>query len=290
MEFQVVLLALVLMIALGATLSSLLAVANRKLYVYEDPRIDQVDRLLPGANCGACGLPGCRAFAEQVVEGSIAPGKCTVGSEEAREEIAALLGVEVGGEEKQVARLACAGGSNVARQRARYLGMSTCRAADLVAGGGKGCAWGCLGLGDCMVVCDFAAIVMDEHALPVVDEELCTACGDCVEICPKDLFSLHPISHRLWVACRNEAFGDEAENECAVACNACARCAADAAEGLVKMVNHLPVVDYTRNALATPEAIQRCPTGAIVWLSPRRGAIRGRGAQPIVRHTPLPVG
>jgi RnfABCDGE-type electron transport complex B subunit len=290
MDVTITLIALAVMVGLSLSLSSVLAIANRKLHVQEDPRIDDVERLLPGNNCGACGLPGCRAFAEQAVAGTIAPGKCTVSSEEMRETIAGLLGVNVGGEEKQVARLACAGGSNVARQRGRYVGVSTCRAANLVAGGGKGCAWGCLGYGDCMDVCDFDAIVMDAHALPVVDEDLCTACGDCVEICPKQLFELHPVSHRLWVACKNLAFGDEAESECAVACNACGRCAADAPSGVVNMIDNLAVVDYRHNDLTTPSAIQRCPTGAIVWLHGRQGAVRGRQARPVIRQSALPIG
>lgn len=290
MDTTVVLIALAVMVGLSFGLSGLLAVANQRLHVEEDPRIDAVEEMLPGSNCGACGLPGCRAFAEQAVSGEIAPGKCTVSSEDAREEIATYLGVSVGGDEKQVARLACAGGSNVARQRARYVGVSTCRAANLVAGGGKGCAWGCLGHGDCMDVCDFDAITMNPYDLPVVDEDLCTACGDCVEVCPKQLFELHPVSHRLWVACRSLAFGDEAEAECAVACNACGRCAADAAPGLVQMIENLAVVNYDLNDRAAPEAIQRCPTGAIVWLHGRRGAVRGRQARPVIRHSALPLG
>ncbi len=290
MNFQLFIIAIGAMAGLGIALATILAVANRKLYVYEDPRIDMVEEMLPASNCGACGQPGCRAFAERVVAGTDAPGKCTVSTDESREAIAEYLGVDVGGEEKQVARLACAGGINVARQRARYVGMETCRAANLVGGGGKGCAWGCLGLDDCMEVCDFDSISMDRFSLPVVDEELCTACGDCVEICPKDLFSIHPVSHKLWVACKNEAFGDEAESECEVACNACARCAADAPAGVVRMIDNLAVVDYEKNALATREAIERCPTGAILWLESRKEAIKGRQAKRIARQSPLPLG
>jgi len=172
-------------------LAALLILANKKLYVQEDPRIDVVEEMLPHANCGACGFPGCRPFAEALVGGQALPGKCTVSSEEGRVQIAHFLGVDVGAQEKVVARLACAGGINVARNRARYEGLKTCRAAAVVAGGGKGCFWGCLGLADCEVVCDFDAIHMNQFSLPVVDEEKCTACGDCVEVCPKDLFSLH---------------------------------------------------------------------------------------------------
>jgi Na+-translocating ferredoxin:NAD+ oxidoreductase RNF subunit RnfB len=247
--------------------------------------------MLPGANCGACGVPGCRAFAEEVVEGKLAPGGCTVSAPEGIVKIASFLGVEAGGGEKRVARLACAGGTHVARQRAHYEGLSTCRGAALVAGGGKGCAWGCLGLADCEVVCDFDAIHMDEHSLPVVDVEKCTACNDCVEICPRDLFSLQPVSHKLWVACKSEAFGDEAEDECEVACTACGKCALDAPDDLVVISKNLAVVDYQKNQKSSQEIIQRCPTGAIVWLDDEKGvAIKGREAKKIVRKGDLPFG
>jgi Na+-translocating ferredoxin:NAD+ oxidoreductase subunit B len=291
MDVYQVIIAVAAMSALGFSLASILAVANKKLYVFEDPRIDQVEGMLPGSNCGACGLPGCRAFAEAAVAKTMTPGGCTVANEESRDNIADYLGVDVGGAEKQVARLACAGGTNVARQRAAYAGIANCRGANLVAGGGKGCAWGCLGYGDCMVVCgDFKAIVMNEFGLPEVIEDLCTACNKCVEICPKALFSLQPISNRLWVACKNESFGDDAENECAVACNACAKCAADAPGGLIEMRSNLAVIDHGKQHLANKQSIQRCPTGAIVWLTSRGGAIKGNQAKRIVRHTPLPIG
>ena len=287
---QSALIAVAIMIGLGTVLASVLAWAGTRLYVYEDPRIGRVEEMLPGANCGACGEPGCRAFAERVVGGDATPGGCTVSSEGERTEIASYLGVDVGAGERWVARLACAGGTNVARQRASYLGLGTCRAATLVAGGGKGCAWACLGFGDCEVVCDFDAITMDAHGLPVVDVDRCTACNDCVEICPRDLFSLQPVSRRLWVSCSNRLFGEEAENECEVACTACGLCAADAAENVIAMVENLAIVDYDYNDLASPEAIDRCPTGAIVWLTDDGPPVKGRKAKRIVRRSPLPVG
>jgi len=199
------------------------------------------------------------------------------------------LQVDAGHQEKRVARLACAGGSNVARQRADYSGLASCRAAALISGGGKGCSWGCLGLADCERSCSFRAIHMTRFGLPVVTEALCTACGDCVNACPKGLFSIHPVSHRLWVACRNLLNGEAAEAECAVACTGCGRCAADAAEGLVTIVNNLAVVDYARNNLATPGPIERCPTGAIVWIDERTGFTTGLEAKKITRRTPLPI-
>jgi len=266
---------------LTLVLASLLVLANKKLYVWEDPRIDVVEEMLPHANCGACGLPGCRPFAEALVQGETLPGKCTVSSEEGRADIADFLGVDVGAEEKQVARLACAGGFNVARNHASYNGLKTCRAAAQVAGGGKGCFWGCLGLADCYEVCDFDAIRMDRHGLPVVSEEKCTACGDCVDVCPKDLFSLQPAGRRLWVSCKSLEAGDELVEDCEVACTACGRCASDA-PGLITMEQNLPLIDYSRNH-QTQAPIQRCPTGAIVWIDAERGPVKGPSAKKIIR-------
>ncbi len=284
-----ILIALATLGGLTLLLAIMLLVANKKLYVYEDPRIDVVEDLLPHANCGACGFPGCRPFAESLVSGMSLPGKCTVSSEEGREAIAVYLGVSLGAEEKRVARLACAGGTNVARNRAQYQGLESCQAASLVSGGGKGCFWGCLGHGDCGVVCDFDAIHMNEFSLPVVDVEKCTACGDCVEVCPKDLFSLQPISHRLWVNCKNLEQGDDILEECQVGCTACGKCAMDAPGNLITMVNNLPVVNYAENH-RTQDPIQRCPTGAIVWLDDEGGFLKGRESKKIIRKGEREVG
>ena len=277
-----ILLAIAALGGLTLVLAIILVVANKKLYVYEDPRIDIVEDMLPHANCGACGFPGCRPFAEALVSGEILPGKCTVSSDEGREAIGNYLGVSLGQEEKRVARLACAGGTNVALNKANYEGMGSCQAAALVSGGGKGCFWGCLGFGDCMQVCDFDAIHMDEHFLPIVDIDKCTACGDCVVSCPKDLFSLQPISHQLWVACKNLEKGDEILEDCQVGCTACGRCALDAPGDLIIMKDNLPVINYGL-VEQTIEPIQRCPTGAILWLDQKLGAIKGKENRKIIR-------
>lgn len=279
---MLVLTAVATIAGLTFVLASVLVVANRCFYVQEDPRISAVEKMLPHTNCGGCGYPGCRAFAEALVTGETLPVKCMVSNATQHARIASFLGVDVGVEEKRVARLACAGGNNVARNRAHYKGLGSCAAAALVAGGGKACFWGCLGLADCEVACDFDAIEMDAHRIPVVDEDRCTACGDCVEACPKDLFSLHPADNRLWVACASLAEGDEILQDCEVACTGCARCAMDA-PSQITMNNSLPVIDYRKGPL-TAEPTQRCPTGAIVWLDKEAGAVKGHAARKIVRR------
>ncbi|MFQ5537183.1 MAG: (Fe-S)-binding protein [Gemmatimonadota bacterium] len=243
-----------------------ISLANAKFKVWEDPRIDGVRELLPGADCGACGQPGCRAFAEALVAGEVTPAECTVMGEEERLDVASYLGVEAGSANKRVARLLCAGGRDVAPYKAEYHGIESCAAAAAVTGGGKACAWGCLGFADCAVACDFDAIVMSDLALPVVDVDKCTACGDCVEACPLDLFTLLPQDAHLLVQCKNLLQGDDATAVCSVACNACGRCVQDAEPGLIAMVDGLATVNYAKIELENPKAVERCPTGAIVWL------------------------
>lgn len=282
---MIVLIALGTLGGLTLLLAIMLMVANKKLYVYEDPRIDQVDDMLPHANCGACGYPGCRPFAEALVSGKVLPGKCTVSSDESREQIANYLGVALGSEDKQVARLACAGGINVARNKAEYKGLQSCKAASLVSGGGKGCFWGCLGFGDCEKTCDFDAIHMNQYGLPVVDLDKCTACGDCVETCPKDLFSIQPMKNHLWVACKNLEHGDVVLEDCAVGCTACGKCAMDA-PGIISIQQNIPIIDYSLGQQSI-DAIQRCPTGAIFWQNNDGSVTKGAESKKIIRQGKL---
>jgi len=252
------------MLGLAGFFGVVLAVANRYLRVEEDPRIEQVEGMLPGTNCGACGQPGCRAFAETLVRGENSPGKCTVSTADGVQEIASFLGVEAGFQEKRVARLHCAGGKSSVRRLAAYEGVTSCRAAFVVNGGGRACPWGCLGLGDCERACTFDAIHMNREELPVVDVERCTACGDCVDICPLNLFTLEGVSHRVIVQCSSPMTGDLARSICKVACDACGRCALDAPQGVIEMSNGLPVLKVPSRA--PEDCTYRCPTGAIQWV------------------------
>jgi len=255
-----------IMTSIGLVFAVILAVAYRFLKVQEDPRIEETEDLLPGSNCGACGQPGCRAFAEQLVQGALEPSRCTVASADAVEAVAELLNVDPGRQEKRVARLHCAGGRGQAYQIAEYRGLESCSAASVVSGGGKGCSWGCMGLADCREACTFDAIAMNVNGLPQVAIDRCTACGDCVEACPRDLFELVPLNQKLVVQCSAPLAGEMATSLCRTACDACGRCAADAAPGLIRMEDNLPVVDYSAGGPARREAVHRCPTGAIRWL------------------------
>jgi Na+-translocating ferredoxin:NAD+ oxidoreductase RNF subunit RnfB len=262
----VILAAVAILGGVGLVFAILIALANRKLKVWEDPRIDVVTGMLPGANCGACGMPGCRAFAEKVVKGESQPSGCNVATTDVRSDIAGYLGVDAGTAVKTVARLMCAGGTYVSDLQADYRGYATCAAASSVAGGGKGCSWGCLGLADCVRSCNFDAMWMREDGLPAIDIDKCTACGDCVRACPKDLLEIHPLDHRLLVQCKSLIAGDGVLENCRAACTACGKCALDAAPDLISVASGLAVIDYRLNDRAANDAVLRCPTGAIVWL------------------------
>ncbi len=255
-----------IMVGIGLFFGTVLAIAQRFLRVDEDPRIEATNELLPGTNCGACGQPGCLPFAEKLVAGEVDPGQCTVSTDDAIEQIAEYLQVDAGRAEKLVARIRCNGGNLQANQIAEYRGFEGCRAAAVVSGGGKGCAWGCLGLGDCERACTFDAIHMNRNGLPQVDMDKCRACPDCVAACPRDLMELVPLNQKLYVQCNIPLAGEAATQLCRVACDACGKCVADAAPDLITMQDNLPVIDYTRGDEARPEAIFRCATRSIVWL------------------------
>ena len=187
------------------TLSSLgllfglgLSIAAKKFCVAVDPRIEKIFALLPSVNCGACGMPGCMGFAQGLINGSCTIDACTVMEDEARCKIAKILGIEAKGKVKQIAILHCGGGNRV-KNKFDYVGIKNCIAASQLQKGQKSCVYGCLGFGDCANVCSFGAITMGEDELPVVDENKCTACGRCVEICPTKLFSLADITKKYIV-------------------------------------------------------------------------------------------
>jgi Na+-translocating ferredoxin:NAD+ oxidoreductase RNF subunit RnfB len=218
------------------TLGSLAVLAAIFLYaaktffkVEEDTRIVEVEALLPGANCGGCGQVGCRQFAEACVKSAVLDRLfCPVGGEKTMKAVGEKLGRVVTVKEQTVAVLRCQGTPANRSQTSQYDGASSCLIASLTYGGQTGCTWGCLGLADCVEVCQFKALRMNqETGLPEVDEEACTACGACVKACPRSLFELRkkgPHSKRIYIACMNQDKGALAGKGCRVACIGCGKC------------------------------------------------------------------
>ncbi len=249
---------------IGLFFAVLITLANAKLKVEEDPKIELVNDLLPGANCGACGLPGCGACAELMVKGEVGLSACPVADDDSKDQIGKLLGLSHEAGEKDVAVVLCQGGLKNVSIKADYDGVKTCLGSTLVSGGERQCAYGCLGNGDCCVVCSFDAIHMGEDGLPIVNREKCTGCGKCAEVCPRDIIEMHKESHQVFVLCKNQDKGKAAKEACKVVCIGCQICVKKDESGGFTVKNFLASVDHSKYG-ANPELpTDKCPTNAIV--------------------------
>ncbi|MCP4292570.1 MAG: RnfABCDGE type electron transport complex subunit B [bacterium] len=240
-----------------------LAVAARVFAVEVDPRQEEINDQLPGANCGGCGYAGCADFSAALVEGKVQPSDCPVCDDNTRQLLGKIMGVEVGESIKEVALIMCQGGSGVAHLDGRYNGHASCSSADLIGGGDKLCQHGCLGLADCQAVCSFGAMEMGEDGIAHVIPSRCTACGKCVAACPKKLISIVPADTKIHVLCNNTDKGAAARKACGVSCIACKKCQKTFDEDpRIKVQNYLAIVDYKHPP--TDESITEvCPTGAL---------------------------
>ena len=262
------LLAMIALGGLGLLFAAGLAYASRTFAVEEDPRVSRVLDALAGANCGACGYPGCRAFAEAVVKGEAPINACTPGGIESTSRIARVMGTqaEAGEFVPKVAAVRCRGGRKEARELFRYQGLEDCGAAQLAAGGSKACRYGCLGLGTCTLVCPFEAISMGENGLPVVDDTRCTGCGLCVAACPRKIIELIPSDTQIYLACVSQDKGKAVKKVCSVGCIGCGLCAKPKVtpSGAIIMEGNLPVVDYQKGGTDLLFAMAKCPTSSYV--------------------------
>lgn len=245
---------------LAGILGAALGYFKEKFKVERDPKIDEVRAALPSVNCGACGFPGCDGYAEAVAAGNTPVNKCTPGGAKVATALAALMGVNASSEDA-VAVLLCQGVKDKAPVKGDYVGVRTCRAAKLSAGGTKLCAWGCLGFGDCTAVCQFDALRMGDDGLPHVDYAKCTGCGLCVQECPQQILATVPRSRKgSVVVCSNRnVVKANVMKSCKVGCIKCEACVRACPEKCISMVNGIPVTDY---ALCTSCGIcvEKCPT------------------------------
>lgn len=218
-----ILIAVLIIAALGAGAALALAIADKYLAVKEDPRIGLVTAALPGANCGGCGFAGCGDYARALVDGRAAPGACTAADAAVAGEIGKILGVAAEATEKRVALVKCCGTRSEAVRVGDYNGLADCAAAAATAGGDKGCRFGCLGYGACAHVCPQNAIQIAD-GLATVDKRLCVGCGKCVAACPRKLIALVPAKATIHVLCNNPLRGPEVNKVCGVGCMGCHLC------------------------------------------------------------------
>lgn len=252
---------------LGLVLALVLYIVADRFKVEEDPRIDEVEKVMPGANCGGCGFAGCRAFADAAVKApNLDNNYCPVGGNDVMKKVAAILGYEVKEKAPMVAVVRCNGSCEARPHINEYDGYASCRVKAALYAGDTACAFGCLGCGDCVAACAFGAISMDPATgLPVVDESKCTACGACAKACPKSIIEIRPKGPRgmrLYVSCLNRDKGPAAKKACASACIGCGICAKTCTHGAITVENNVAYIDPAKCKLCREcEAV--CPTGAI---------------------------
>jgi len=245
----------------GGVFGVFLAIANYFLKVKEDPKVEIIAKILPGANCGACGFASCEAYAKALVQGDAEPGKCAPGGEAALEAINKILGLDVK-LEKRVAFVRCQGG---AVEKFRYRGIETCEASVIVGGGHIACPYGCLGFGDCVRACPFGAIFINENGVAEVDASKCTGCGICVEACPRKVIELVPARIEYYVACSSKD-KLEVKKYCKNGCFGCGICASKKfnPDGVVEIVENLPIVHFDK--VSSPQQLElagsKCPVKA----------------------------
>lgn len=245
---------------LGLLFGTILAFVHKLFKVDVDARVEMILGHLPGANCGACGLAGCQAAAEAIVDGKAPVNCCIPNSEEETNEIAHIMATDAGGaSEKQVARVFCNGGTN-AVDKYEYKGLPTC-SADTFQGGHKECAYACLGHGDCFDVCPFDAIEMRD-GLPVINEEKCTACGKCVETCPRNIIKILPASQNVIVKCSSHDKGPAVRKACSSGCIGCGICTKKSPENFT-VDNFLASASISVQDETLDQAIASCPTKVI---------------------------
>lgn len=256
---------------IGAVAAVILFFVAKKFYVFEDPRIDEVEAALPAANCGGCGFPGCRGFADACVKAESLDGLlCPVGGQATMDSVASILGKTASVSAPTVAVVRCNGTCENRPRNNDYDGVKHCFIAHNLYSGETNCSFGCLGFGDCEISCQFDAIKINpETLLPEVDEDKCTSCGACVKACPKMLIELRkkgPKSRRIYVSCRNEDKGHIARKGCTVACIGCGKCEKVCPHDAITITNNLAFIHDDKCKLCR-KCVEVCPTSAITELN-----------------------
>ena len=257
--------------SIGAISAIVLFIVSQKFQVFEDPRIDEVEALLPSSNCGSCGYAGCRAFAEVcVASDNLSHLSCPVGGSDTMHSVANFLGLDAVSVTLRTATIRCNGTCENRPKTSKYEGVATCAAIAALYGGETDCQYGCLGFGDCVPVCLFDAIHMNPNTgLPEVDDVKCNACGACVDACPKMLIELRkqmPKYRKVYVACMNKDKGPVASQACKVACTGCKKCFQVCTFEAIEMGNNLAFIDSAKCTLCR-KCVAVCPGNTILAIN-----------------------
>ncbi|MGL5346072.1 MAG: RnfABCDGE type electron transport complex subunit B [Peptostreptococcaceae bacterium] len=246
---------------LGLIFGAVLAYASKKFAVEVDERVEKILEVLPGANCGGCGFPGCGGLANAIVEGKAQINACPVGGDDCSNKIGEIMGMAAESGDRQVAKVLCKGNCQSAKDKYEYEGMSDCRAANVLNSGAKECKFGCLGLGTCRDYCKFEAIyILDGVA--IVDEEKCVMCGKCMEVCPKNIIGKKPAKKEVVVECSSTEFGKSVKEKCSVGCIGCGICVKACPFDAIEFENKIAKINYDK-CVECMACVRKCPTKVI---------------------------
>ena len=266
-----ILIAIAILGGLGLVFGLVLAAASKVFYVETDPRLDQLNECLPGANCGGCGFAGCGAYAEAVLKGEAPVGKCASGGNDAAKAMAAIMGVQAEEVTRKVAMVRCSGARTFdaegnltkgAKMKAHYEGFHDCLAASKVGGSGPlSCKFGCLGYGSCTRVCKYGAISV-KNGVAVVDEDLCVGCMACAQVCPRKVITAVEPDRNVVIGCNSLAKGAVTNRACTIGCIGCGKCMKNCPSGAITITNNLAQIDYSK-CTNCGECAKVCPKGLI---------------------------
>jgi len=260
--FLEIILPIISIAALALVFGGLLGFASKKFYVEVDPKVEQIQAILPGVNCGGCGLPGCGMFAQSVADGKANYDGCPVAGAEGALAIAAVLGIEASASARKIAFVMCNGIDDNVKRNYNYSGPRSCIAASQLAlGGNKACTYACIGLASCKNACPFDAVNIVD-SVSVIDEAKCTACGKCVEVCPKKLIDIMPEKGRVRVMCNSKDKGKVVRENCRAGCIGCMLCQKACEFDAVIIENNIATIDYEKCTMCNA-CVGKCPTKAI---------------------------